>query len=356
MGGNLSIARRAILNPVPGKIRFGVLGTARIALQKVIPAMQASAETEILAIASRQEPKAREAAERLGIPKFHSSYEALLTDPEIDAVYNPLPNHLHVEWSVRAAAAGKHVLCEKPIGLSAAEAGDLIAARDRYRVTIAEAFMIRCHPQWRRTKEIVDSGEIGPLRAVVAAFSYFNTDPNNIRNRPEMGGGALMDIGCYPIHASRYLFGEEPRNVCARIERDPTFGTDILTSAILNFPRGHCLFTCSTQMNPYQRMQVIGTKGRVEIEIPFNAPPDAPTRIAVDLGGALDGSTIRVEEFPAANQYRLQGEAFAAAVRGERPVPVPLEDSLANMQTTEAILRADSFLRWEAPGGAPLPR
>jgi predicted dehydrogenase len=336
------------------KIRFGVLGAAKIAVQKVIPAMQSSDETEIAAIASREESKARETAAKLGIAKAYGSYEELLADPEIDAVYNPLPNHLHVEWSIRAAAAGKHVLCEKPIGLSAAEARSLIAARDRHGVVMAEAFMIRCHPQWLRAKEIVDSGEIGTLRAVLAAFSYFNDDPNNIRNRPDMGGGALMDIGCYPIHASRYLFGEEPRNASARIEHDPAFGTDIRTSAILNFPSGHCAFTCSTQMNPYQRMQISGSKGRIEIEIPFNAPPDRPTRIFVDIGGALDGSGIRAEEFPVCNQYRLQGDAFAQAIRGERAVPVPLEDSLANMQAIEAILRADSFQRWEAPGGASL--
>lgn len=341
---------------MPAKIRFGVLGAAKIAVQKVIPAMQSGAETEVMAIASRDGAKAREAAAKLGVPKAYGSYEELLADPEIDAIYNPLPNHLHVEWSIRAAQAGKHVLCEKPIGLNAAEARNLIAARDQYGVVMAEAFMIRCHPQWLRAKEIVDSGEIGPLRCVLAAFSYFNTDPGNIRNRTDMGGGALMDIGCYPIHVSRYLFGEEPRNCAARIERDPAFGTDALTSVILNFPSGHCVFTCSTQMNPYQRVQAIGAKGRVEIAIPFNAPPDAPTRIFVDLGGALDGSQIRTEEFAVTNQYRLQGEAFAQAIRGERPVPVALEDSLANMQVIEAILRADSFLRWEAPGGAPLDR
>jgi predicted dehydrogenase len=339
---------------MPRKIRFGVLGAAKIALLKVIPAMQASEETEVVAIASRDAAKAQDAASRLGIAKAYGSYEEMLDDPDIDAIYNPLPNHLHVLWSIRAADAKKHVLCEKPIGMNSQEARDLIAARDRNKVQIAEAFMIRCHPQWLRAKEIVGSGEIGELRAIVGTFSYFNADPHNIRNKTEMGGGGLMDIGCYPIHASRYLFGSEPRNVCARVERDPAFGTDILTSAILNFPGGHCIFTCSTQMTPYQRMQIVGTKGRIEIEIPFNAPPDKPTRIFLDIGGALDGSQIRVEEFAACDQYRLQGDAFARAVRGEAPVPVPLEDALANMQVIEAILRSDSWARWEAPGGAPL--
>jgi predicted dehydrogenase len=339
---------------MPRKIRFGVLGAAKIALRKVIPAMQLSEETEVAAIASREITKAREAASALGVAKAYGSYEDLLADPDIDAIYNPLPNHLHVKWSVAAAAAGKHLLCEKPLGLNVQEVRELIAARDRYRIVAAEAFMIRCHPQWLRAKEIVDSGEIGELRSIIGAFSYFNDDPANIRNKADLGGGGLMDIGCYPIHASRYLFGDNPRNVCSRIERHAEFGTDILTSAILNFSNGHCIFTCSTQMSPYQRMQLIGTKGRVEIEIPFNAPPDAPTRILVDLGGALDGSSVRVEEFAACDQYRLQGDAFARAVRGEESVPVPLEDSLSNMQVVEAILRADAFGRWEAPGGAPL--
>ncbi len=335
---------------MPAKIRFGVLGAARIALNKVIPAMQTSDLTVVTAIASRDPSRAREAAATLGIERVYGSYAELLADPEIDAVYNPLPNHLHVHWSIRAADSGKHVLCEKPIGMNSAETAELIAARDRNRVQIAEAFMIRTHPQWLRAKELVDSGEIGDLRAIVAAFSYFNADPANIRNRADIGGGALMDIGCYPIHASRYLFGSEPRNVTARIERDPAFGTDILTTAILNFPKGHCLFTCSTQLVPYQRVQILGAKGRIEVEIPFNAPPDKPTVIRVDTGGALDGSQIRTEEFPVRDQYRLQAEAFARAIRGENPVPVSLEDSEANMRVIEAILRADSYGRWEAPG------
>lgn len=343
-----------MLIPMPRKIRFGILGVARIATVKVIPVMQAGAETEVTAIASRDLAKAQDAAQKLGIAKAYGSYEELLADPDIDAIYNPLPNHLHVPWSIQAAEAGKHVLCEKPIGMNSAEAQELIAARDRTGVRISEAFMIRCHPQWIRTKEIVDAGEIGELRVITGAFSYHNVDPANIRNKPEIGGGGLMDIGCYPIHASRYLFGNEPRNVSARLERDPDFGTDTLTSVLMNFPAGHCVFTCSTRLNPYQRIHVIGTKGRIEIEIPFNAPPDRATRIFVDLGGAPDRSGIRTEEFAPCDQYTLQGDAFARAIRGEGNVPVPLEDSLANMQVIEAVLRSDSWGRWEAPGGAPL--
>ncbi|HSM76070.1 MAG TPA: Gfo/Idh/MocA family oxidoreductase, partial [Bryobacteraceae bacterium] len=272
------------------KLRFGVLGAAGIALRKVIPAMQKGQSCEITGIASRDLNKARDAARSLGIPKSYGSYEELLGDPDIDAVYNPLPNHLHIPWSVRAAEAGKHVLCEKPLALDAAGVRELIAARDRYGVKIGEAFMVRTHPQWLRAKEIVRSGEIGPLRAILGAFSYFNNDPSNIRNIPEYGGGGLMDIGCYPIFTSRFLFGEEPSRVSGLLELDPEMKTDRLSSAILDFPSGQAIFTCSTQMVPYQRMQILGTKGRVEIEIPFNAPPDRRCRIFVDIGGDLLGA------------------------------------------------------------------
>ena len=275
------------------KVRIGVLSVAKIGTVKVIPAMQKCEHCEVTAIASRDLARARDAATKLGISKAYGSYEELLADPSIDAVYNPLPNHLHVPWSIRAAEAGKHVLCEKPIGLDPAEVMQLIAARDRAGVKIAEAFMIRVHPQWLRTREIVQSGEIGELRGMHCVFSFFNRDAANIRNRPEFGGGALMDIGCYPIQASRWIFGTEPRRVSSRVERDPDFGIDHTISGLLDFPNGQALFTTSMQMNPYQRVQFFGAKGNIEIEIPFNAPPDRETRIFVRVG-----STERTETFP----------------------------------------------------------
>ncbi|MEO8131550.1 MAG: Gfo/Idh/MocA family oxidoreductase, partial [Bryobacteraceae bacterium] len=252
------------------KIRWGVLGAAGIAVRKVIPAMQRSELAEVTAIASRSLAKAQAAAERLGIAKAYGSYRELLADPDIDAIYNPLPNHLHVPWSIKAAEAGKHVLCEKPIALSAAQALELLEARDRTGVRIGEAFMVRCHPQWLRARAIVQSGEIGELRTMLGAFSYFNRDPGNIRNNPKIGGGGLMDIGCYPITMSRFLFGEEPTRVAAVMELDPNMGTDRLTSAILHFPAGQAVFTCSTQAVPYQTFQILGSRGRIELEIPFN--------------------------------------------------------------------------------------
>ena len=329
------------------KVRWGVLGVAGIAVRKVIPAMQRSEVTEVTAIASRDLAKARQAAGPLGIAKAYGSYEALLADPEIDAIYNPLPNHLHVPWSIKAAEAGKHVLCEKPIGLSVAEARELMAVRDRTGVQIGEAFMVHCHPQWLRAREIIRSGEIGELRAMLGAFSYFNRDPKNIRNDPKIGGGGLMDIGCYPITMSRFLFGEEPRRAAGVMELDPEMGTDRLTSAMLHFPSGQSVFTCSTQAVPYQTFQILGTHGRIEMEIPFNTPPDRVTRLFVDTGADLFGGGKRVEEFPICDQYTIQGDLFSLAVRGGGAVPTPLEDSVANMQVIEAVARSAESGRWE---------
>ncbi len=334
---------------MPKKIRWGVLGVAGIAVRKVIPAMQAGEWSEVTAIASRDEGRAKEAARTLGLAKAYGSYEELLKDPEIDAIYNPLPNHLHVPWSIRAAEAGKHVLCEKPLALNLAEIHELIAARDRAGVKMGEAFMVRTHPQWLRAKEIAHSGEIGALRAFTAAFSYFNADPANIRNVPEWGGGGMMDIGCYPIFTSRMIFGEEPRRVIGMVEYDPALGTDRLASAILDYPSGQAAFTCSMQLTPYQRVQIFGTKGRVDIGIPFNAPPDRPCKIVVDTKGDLFGEGARTEEFAVCDQYTIQGDLFSKAILDGGEMAVPLEDSLRTMAVIEAIVRSGKTGRWEAP-------
>jgi predicted dehydrogenase len=319
------------------KLRWGILSAAKIGRTKVIPAMQKGERCEVVAIASRQLDTAKAAAEALGIPKAYGSYEELLADPDVDAVYNPLPNHMHVPWSIIAARAGKHVLCEKPIGLSSAECRALIDARDRTGVVIGEAFMVRTHPQWLRARELVRSGELGDLRSVVSAFSYFNRDPQNIRNMPDIGGGALMDIGCYPIQISRFLFEDEPVRCVGAIERDPEFGTDRLTSGLLEFKTGHSVFSCSTQLVPYQTVQILCTKGRIEIEIPFNAPPDRPCRMFIDDGRDVFGSGRRTETMDTCDQYTIQGDLFAAAVLDGAEVPTPLEDSLGNMLVIEAL-------------------
>ncbi len=329
------------------KIRFGVLSTANIGVTKVIPAMQQGEFTSVAAIASRDLARAREVATMLGIPTAYGSYEELLADPGIDAVYNPLPNHLHVPLTVKAAEAGKHVLCEKPISLTVAEARGLLDLRARTGVKISEAFMIRSAPQWLRMRELIAQGRIGRLLSVHAHFSYFNSDPANIRNLPEMGGGGIYDIGCYCIQSARMAFDQEPKRVVALIERDPRMRTDRLASGILDFPAGQAIFICSTQMIPYQRVHFFGAHGRIEIEIPFNAPNDRPTRLFIDSTGDLDYSGIATESFPAADQYTLQGDAFARAVLDNTEAPVPLEDSIANMAVIQAIFRSGDSGHWE---------
>ena len=331
------------------KVKWGVLGAASIALRKVIPAMQKGEWSAVTAIASRDLHKAQDAAGKLGIGKAYGSYEELLADPEIEAIYNPLPNHLHVPWSIKAAEAGKHVLCEKPVSLTVAEARTLLAARDRCAVKIGEAFMVKTHPQWLRTRDLIRKGVIGNLRAIVGMFSYFNRDPKNVRNVAEWGGGGMLDIGCYPITTSRFIFGKEPVSVLALVEKDPDFQTDRLASAILEFPSGQAVFTCSTQLVPYQRMQFLGTTGRIEIEIPFNAPTDCATRIFIDDGRDVFGAGIRIETIPVCDQYIVQGDAFSRAIREGGEVPVPLEDAIANMAVIEAVFRAGESGRWEKP-------
>ena len=328
-------------------VRFGVMGTAKIALEKVIPAMQASRQCRIAAIASRDLGRAEAAAAALGISRAYGSYEALLQDPEIEAVYNPLPNHLHVPLSIAAAEAGKHVLCEKPIALSAAEALSLVAARERTGVLIQEAFMVRCHPQWVRVRELVRNGAIGTLRVVQGSFSYMNRDPANVRNQADIGGGGVYDIGCYPIVGSRFLFAAEPIRVAGLIEHDPDFATDRLASVVMEFPAGQALFFCSTQLVAYQRMQILGNDGRIEIEIPFNIPPDRPCRIFLDDGSALGGRSARAEIFDVVNQYTLQGDLFAGAIRSGTKLPFPLEDSVLNMKVLDAVFRSGKSGRFE---------
>jgi predicted dehydrogenase len=331
------------------KVKWGVLSTAAIGVRKVLPGMQLGEWSEIVAIASRDGQKAESVARKLRIPKAYWSYDELLADPDVEAIYNPLPNHLHVPWSIKAAQAGKHVLCEKPIGLNVAEAKALLAVRDRTGVKIGEAFMVRTHPQWQRTRELVRSGRIGDLRAIVGAFSYFNRDAANIRNVLDWGGGGMYDIGCYPITTSRFIFEDEPSRVIGLVERDPEFSTDRLASVILDFPAGQSIFTCSTQLVPYQRMQILGTKGRIEIEIPFNAPNDRPCRIFIDDGRDVHAGGVTTETFPTCDQYTIQGDAFSRAIRGDGDVPVPLEDSIRNMAVIEAVFRSAETGRWERP-------
>jgi predicted dehydrogenase len=332
------------------KIRWGVLGAAKIAVRKVIPGMQRGRWSVVTGLASRDRTRAETAARELGIAKTYDSYDALLDDPNIDAVYIPLPNHLHVPWSVRAAERGKHVLCEKPIALTAAEARHLLEVRDRTGVRIQEAFMVRTHPQWITAREIAFSGRLGDVRSILGSFSYYNDDPANIRNVPELGGGGLLDIGCYLVNVSRFIFGREPRRAMGLIDRDPAMGIDRTTSLMLDFDGAHAIGTCSTQLAAYQRVQILGTRGRLEVQIPFNAPPDRPCRLLLDSTGDLDGAGIETIDLEVCDQYTIQGDLFSKALLEGTDVPVPLEDAVKNMACIDAVFRSSATGRWEPCG------
>jgi predicted dehydrogenase len=326
---------------------WGVLGAADIALRKVIPGMLTADDVEIVAIASRDGAKAREAADRFGIRKSHGSYEALLADSAVEAVYIPLPNHLHVPWSIRALEAGKHVLCEKPIGLTAAEAEALIAARNRSGKQVLEAFMVRQHPQWLLARDIVRSGLLGTVRLVTATIGYYNRDPANVRNIADIGGGALYDVGCYAIVFGRFLWGAEPSRVAALIDRDPDMGTDRLTSGLVDFGGGRQLvFSVSTQLCRYQTVQAFGEEARLAVPVSLNAPPEDAMHVLVDRTGAFDGSGIETHELPPVDQYARQAELATAVFRGAR-AEFPIEDAIANMRVVDALYRAGESGRWE---------
>jgi predicted dehydrogenase len=327
------------------KIRWGILSTARIGLNSVIPAINQGDLGVVTAIASRLEEKARTAAESLGIGKAYGSYEALLADPEVDAIYNPLPNNMHLEWNRKIMEAGKHLLCEKPLGLSAEEVEEMIAVRDSCRVKAGEAFMVKSHPQWRETRERIRRGEVGELKLIQGAFSYNNTDPGNIRNIRELGGGGLWDIGCYCVTMSRYLFEQEPVCLVSKVEFDPAFKTDRLASVVMEFPDGQAVFSVSTQLCPYQRMNILGSGGHLEVMIPFNAPIDRPSKVAQDNGSILLDN-VTVHSYPTVNQYTLMAEEFAKAILEDGEVPVSFEDSLSNTKVLQAVFASAESGGW----------
>jgi predicted dehydrogenase len=321
-------------------VRWGIVSTASIGIDKVIPAIRTAARCEVAAIASRDLGRAEAAASALGIARAHGSYEDLLADPDVDAVYIPLPNHLHAAWTIAAARAGMHVLCEKPLAMTAADAERMISACEAEGVLLMEAFMYRLHPTWEAVRELVATGRIGDLRAVQSWFSYFNDDPADIRNILEAGGGALYDVGCYSINLSRMLFGAEPVRTRGSVTRDPQMGIDVLTSGILEFADGTATFTCSTRAEPDQRVHVYGTRGRISVEIPFNVPPDLPTRVSVTSGGDPPvRPDTEVLTFDPADEYAIQAERFAAAVLDHRPVPIPPSDAVGNLRVIEELFR-----------------
>ena len=331
-------------------VRWGVFGAARIALDKVIPSMQEGELSRVVAIASRSADKARAAAGSLGIDRAYDSYEALIDDPDVEAIYNPLPNHLHVPWSIRAVRAGKHVLCEKPIALSARKAVELRDAARQAGVLVGEAFMVRCHPQWIETKRLIDSGRIGTLQLVHGHFSYTRRDASDVRSRLEYGGGALMDIGCYPITIARWMFGREPLAAVAAVDRDLEYHVDRITSGLLRFDAGVATFDCGGAMVAHQRMELFGDRGRIQLDLPFTPRATERCRIVIDDGIRNDGEVVEVD---AANQYTLQGDRFSAAIRGRGEVPSSIDNAIANMAVIDALFRSAETGRWEEIASAP---
>ena len=332
------------------KVIWGILSTANIGIKRVIPAILSGQRGVIAAIASRDAKRARDVAARFGISRSYGSYQALLDDPQIEAIYNPLPNHLHVEWTVKALEAGKHVLCEKPIALDAVEAQAIVAARDRTGKRVIEAFMVRFHPQWHRVRALVRDGRIGKVRALQSAFTFPVASPDNVRNRLEYGGGALYDVGCYPIVTARYLLGTEPERTIALVDRDPTLAIDRVTSGLVGFPGGEqLLLTSALQLALYQRVVVLGTHGRIEITVPFTPAKEHACRIVIDSGASLDGSSAVVEELAPADQYQLQCDLAADAFRGDSTQEFPIEDAISNMRVIDALYRSAISGRWESP-------
>lgn len=326
------------------KVRWGVLSTAKIAREKVIPAMQLGKHTHVTAIASANTGLAQLIASQNNIATVYSSYEALLADPEIDAVYIPLPNHLHVPWSIKALQAGKHVLCEKPIALTSAEATELLNESLKHPdLKVMEAFMYRFHPQWHAVKKLVTNGSIGEIKTIQSFFSYFNNDPANVRNQKDIGGGGLMDIGCYPISMSRFIFDKEPVRVFGSMEKDPVFKTDINASAIMDFSPGISTFTCSTQAMPFQKVNILGTGGRIEFEIPFTPVADSPANVWLHTE-----KNSRQISFDATDQYTLQGDQFSLSILKNTVVPTPLTDAVNNMKVIEAIFESANNGAWES--------
>ncbi len=325
-------------------VKWGIISTANIGVAKVLPGMLKSKDLEIVAISSRKLKTAKEWAAKLGISKAYGSYEEMLADPEIEAVYNPLPNHLHVPLTLAAAKAGKHVLCEKPIAITAKEAMQLKKVKN---VAVAEAFMVRHAAQWLAARDLVKKGKIGEVRAIQVLFSYMNKDPKNVRNMADIGGGGFLDIGCYPITVSRFIFNGEPKRVTATIDYDPKFKTDRLAGGLADFGEGrHLSFTISTQLAPYQRVNIMGTKGRIEIEIPFNAPPDAPNRYFVQ---GMDMNVGEWTELPVSDQYQLQAEAFGRVIRKKQKQVWGVDDAIQNMKIIDAFFKSGKSGKWEKP-------
>ena len=321
---------------------WGVLSVSAHYRERVHTYVVKSPLVDMRAVASRVRDRADAFAREFGIPRSYGSYEQLLADREVEAVYIPLPNHLHAEWVKKCADAGKHVLCEKPFAMNAREAEEAISYAEKKGVRVMEAFMYRFHPQWQRAREIVKAGELGRVHSIHTIFAYMLTDPTNIRNILSAGGGAIMDIGCYAVSTSRFLLGREPERVVSLVNRDAIFKTDILSSGVLDFGAAQSVFTVGTQTYSWQKVDVIGSGGEMRVHVPFNAYPDTPLQVSVST--AVGEREVRTEN---ADQYQRMFEGFSRAVRGEIPVPTPPQDAINNMKVLDALFRSEKSGTWE---------
>jgi predicted dehydrogenase len=325
-------------------LRFGILSTAKIGRELVVPAIQDAENCVVTAIASRNLSKARDMADRFSVPHAFGSYEEMLASDFIDAVYIPLPTSQHIEWTIKAADAGKHVLCEKPMSLKASEINAVIAARDRNKVLVSEAFMVTYSPVWHKVRSLVQEGAIGRLRHVQGAFTYYNRDAANMRNKPELGGGGLPDIGVYPTITTRFVTNKEPIRVQANTDRDPEFGIDIYSSVRADFGDFELSFYISTQLAARQVMVFHGDKGFIEVKSPFNADRYGAEELELSNQNHSQSQHFRFQD---ARQYKLEAEAFSRAAQGGTEEVVTLESSVNNQKLIDAIYRASEKDGWE---------
>ena len=324
------------------KIRFGVLGVSNHFYKRIVLPLQKAKNCEVVAMASRNPIKSKEAAQEFDIPIFALSYDELISSDEVDAIYIPLPNHLHSEWTIKALEAGKPVLCEKPLAMDAQEAKQMADLSIKLGVPLMEGFMYRFHPLWQHIRNIIRTNQIGQINAIHTIFSYNNPSPTNIRNIKEYGGGALMDIGCYAISVPRFLLGREPKKVMATMVKHPEFKTDMHTSALLDFGDVNASFFVSTGSEAFQKVEIIGSAGTITVPIPFNTYVDTPSTITVNTGQGE-----RKVEFPTCDPYGIMFDAFSESLIEQKPVPVPIEDAIHNMKVVDAVVASAKSGTWE---------
>ncbi|SMO60694.1 Predicted dehydrogenase [Saccharicrinis carchari] len=324
------------------RLKIGVLSVSNHLLKRIVLPLKNTKYCKIYGIASRNPKKAEAFAQKFDIEKVYADYQELIEDPIIDFVYIPLPNHLHLEWVVKAAEAGKHILCEKPIALNAQEAMQCIEAAQKNKVQLMEAFMYKFHPLWIYAKEVITTNQIGRIMYIHTSFAYHNPAPDNIRNIKEFGGGALMDIGCYAISSSRFLLDAEPQRVMAIHQQHPEFKTDTLGSAIMDYDGRHASYTVSTLSQANQGVDIVGSSGRIRIPVPFNTYVDTPSEIIINTAQGE-----RSVSFAVCDQYGLMFDAFSECLIKKMPLPIEPTDVLNNMKVIDAVFKSAQSQQWE---------